>query len=189
MHMDRAVVDPSSDVPEAGPYRLVRAADPLRALARAVEYCARHDAFAARPFGHWARVLIGQVNRGHYRFAVEPGGADGPARIVGFAGWFRAGRTAAERWMADEACPDHDPRGDCVVLNAVAADGADVLRALHAGLGAAAPAPCTIFAKRLYPDGRVRPVRLPVAGPRARPEPFDPSRGPPGPDGPTAGRR
>ena len=150
--------------PAPAPYRLTRAADPYAAVARAVEFCARHDAFAARPFGHWAKVLIGQVNRGHYRFATETG-AEGPApRIVGFAGWFHASRASAERWLADEACPAHDPRGDCVVLNAVAAESAEVLRLLSGSLHLMRPGPFTLYAKRLYADGRVRPIRLPVAG-------------------------
>ncbi|MEM7710471.1 MAG: toxin-activating lysine-acyltransferase [Pseudomonadota bacterium] len=142
------------------PYRLVRPRDPHVALARAVELCARHAAFADRPFGHWARVLIGQVNRGQCRFVVRDD-AGGP-RVVGFAGWFRTGRAAAERWLAGADGADHDPQGDCVVINAVAADDPGVPRALMAQARLLEAPPFTLYAKRVYADGRTRPVRLPV---------------------------
>ena len=148
------------DVPRT-PYRLVRPRDPQAALARAVELCARHEAFAARGFGHWARVLIGQVNRGQYRFVVRAAAAGGPGLIAGFVGWFRASEAEAERWLAGGRASS-DPAGDCVVLNALVAEEPGVLRAVLAGAHTLEAAPYALYARRAYPGGRTRPVRLRV---------------------------
>lgn len=122
-------------------------------------------AFAAAPFGHIARNLTGQVNRGHYAFAARG------ARFVGFAGWALAGEGEAEGWLAGtrvlseaEACA-----GDCLVLNFWQADDPEVSRFLLGRLFAAMPAIRLVVAKRHYPDGRLRPVRLrrPARGWRA----------------------
>jgi hypothetical protein len=51
-------------------------------------------AFARLPFGHWARVLIGQINRRHYLFVARG------KTLVGFAGWAFATRDKAESWIA-----------------------------------------------------------------------------------------
>lgn len=163
------------DAGEGRGYKLVRPADPLAALARAVELCARHEAFAERGFGHWARVLIGQVNRGQHRFVMRGG------RIVGFAGWFRAGRAEAERWL-EGAVAAADPDGDCVVLNALVAEEPGAIRALLAQARTLERAPYTLYAKRVYAGGRTRAVRLPV---RAAPEDTrEPASGPSGEEGP-----
>jgi hypothetical protein len=55
--------------------------DPARAIGTAVSYLMSKPAFARLPFGHWARVLISQINRRHYLF-VSRGKI-----IVGFFGW------------------------------------------------------------------------------------------------------
>ena len=145
----------------AGRYRLVRAPDPQAALARAVELCARHEAFAARRFGEWSRVLIGQVNRGQYRFAVHRGSG----RAAGFVGWFRTGEECAERWLAGEAAAP-DPAGGCIVLNALVAEAPGVLAAILAAAPALEPGPYALYARRSYPGGRTRPVRLRVSARR-----------------------
>ena len=160
---DRHGAGPGSAGPyvSRAPYRLLRARDPQTALARAVELCARHEAFAARGFGHWARVLIGQINRGQYRFAVRAAAAGRPASVAGFVGWFRAGEAEAERWLAGEAAA-HDPAGDCVVLNALVAEEPGVLRAVLAHARTLEAAPYVLYARRAYAGGRTRPVRLRV---------------------------
>ena len=142
-------------------YRVVRMRDPRVALARAVELCARHEAFAERSFGHWTRVLIGQVNRGQYRFVVPCGPAGPEAPIAGFAGWFRATEADAERWLAG-ASIGNDPAGRCIVLNALAAEAPGALSALLGEARALEAAPYTLYAKRAYPGGRTRPVRLSI---------------------------
>ena len=64
--------------------------------------------------------------------------------MVGFAGWFHASRDVAERWLRDEAKPTHDPEGDCVVLNAVAAETPAMLSLLARNLHLAHPASATL---------------------------------------------
>jgi hemolysin-activating ACP:hemolysin acyltransferase len=136
--------------------RLVRALPPTTAFARAVAHLMTRPAFARAPFGHIARTLAGQVNRGHYAF-VERGGA-----TVGFVGWALAAEPLAEAWLTG-ARPLADAearRGDCVVLNFWQADTPEVSRLIIAHAGALAPGARRIYAKRHYPDGRVRPLRL-----------------------------
>jgi hypothetical protein len=113
-------------------------------------------AFAAAPFGHIARALAGQVNRGHYAFAQR-----GEA-IVGFVGWAFAEEPVAEAWLAGERGfgDDEAARGDCVVLNFWQADTPEVSRFLVDRLIAAHPGKRRLYAKRHYPDGRLRPLRL-----------------------------
>ena len=41
------------------------------ALGLAVDHLMSKPAFASLPFGEWSRVLVGQINRGHYVFAVD----------------------------------------------------------------------------------------------------------------------
>ena len=44
-------------------------------------------AFANLKFGDWSRILVGQINRGHYCFAV-----DEKNEVQGFMGWALATR-------------------------------------------------------------------------------------------------
>ena len=131
-------------------------------MSRAVEICSRHEAFGAQTFGHWVRVLIGQVNRGQYRFVLG-GASETKDRPVGFAGWFRTTRTEAERWLCGTGTGVQDPTGDCIVLNALIAEEPGVLRAILTHAETFEPGPFQLYAKRAYPDGRIRPVRLPVS--------------------------
>ena len=129
--------------------------DPYRALGRAAALCARHPAFAGRPFGQWTRVLMGQVNRGDYRFVLKDRG------LIGFLGWVRTDAGGAERWLSD-APPEPVPDGDHVILNALACDDPGALPFIARKAGTLVPAPFTLVAKRFYADGRVRPLRLPI---------------------------
>jgi hemolysin-activating ACP:hemolysin acyltransferase len=130
--------------------------DPETAFARAVAHLMTHPAFARAPFGHVARNLAGQVNRGHYAFVVEG------ARTCGFAGWACVEEPVAEAWLAgtrgfDDAAAR---RGDCVVLNFWQADAPEISRLLMAHLARRLPTARRVYARRHYSDGRVRPVRL-----------------------------
>ena len=115
---------------------LITGIDRLAAFGRAVGHLMTRPAFAAAPFGHIARTLAGQVNRGHYAF-VQRGHA-----IVGFAGWAFVAKPVAEAWLAEErGFADEEARdGDCVVLNFWQADSPEVSRFLVARLIAAHPA-------------------------------------------------
>jgi hypothetical protein len=139
--------------------RFVRAADPRIGFAESVAHLMTKPAFARAPFGHIARVLAGQVGRGHYALVKR-----GPT-IVGFVGWARTSEARAEAWLAGtRGLPDAEARaGDCAVINAWQADDPAVSRFILAELGEAFGGCRRVYAKRHYPDGRVRPLRLDVA--------------------------
>jgi hemolysin-activating ACP:hemolysin acyltransferase len=140
----------------AAALRLVNGLPPVVALGRAVAHLMTRPAFAEASFGHVARSLTGQVNRGHYAFVCR-----GDA-VVGFAGWALATEPLAEAWLRGErALADAEAAtGDCVLLNFWQADTPEVSRFIVARLAQAMPGARRVYAKRHYPDGRVRPLRL-----------------------------
>ena len=85
--------------------------------------------------------------------------------IVGFAGWAFVAEAVAEAWLAGERgfADDEARGGDCVVLNFWQADSPEVSRFLVARLIAAHADKRRLYAKRHYPDGRIRPLRLELA--------------------------
>ena len=138
--------------------RLVTSLPPAEAFSRAIQHLMLRPAFARAPFGHIARCVAGQVNRGHYAFAARG------AEAVGFAGWARVAEPVAEGWLSGER-PFSDSEavaGDCIVLNFWQADTPEVSRFLVRALTAAIRDARRVYAKRHYPDGRVRPLRLEV---------------------------
>jgi hemolysin-activating ACP:hemolysin acyltransferase len=144
------------------PLRLVRADKPVVALGLSVSYLMTKPAFAKLRFGDWSRILVGQINRGHYRLVIEA-----KDEVQGFMGWAFTSREKAEQWVQGRHALGHDESvgGDCVILNAWAANSAEVNRFMRvegrkmlATYGVK-----TIFAKRYYPDGTVRPLRLAVS--------------------------
>ena len=138
--------------------RLVTGLPPATAFSRAVVHLMVQPAFARAPFGHISRSLAGQVNRGHYAFVCR-----GEA-TVGFAGWARTPEPVAEAWLAGErGFGDADAAsGDCLVLNFWQADTPEVSRFLVQRLAERLPGIRRLYAKRHYPDGRLRPLRLDV---------------------------
>lgn len=139
--------------------RLVTGLPPATAFSRAVAHLMVRPAFARAPFGHIARCLAGQVNRGHYAFACH-----GDA-VVGFAGWARTAEPVAEAWLSgDRPFGDAEAAsGECLVLNFWQADAPAISRFLVQSLGDLQPGVRRVYAKRHYPDGRMRPLRLDVA--------------------------
>lgn len=135
-----------------------RLRDPHAALGAAVQALMGSPAFARQPFGAWSRVLVGQINRGHYALARRDG------RTVGFLGYGRCGEEAARRWLADAVEPTSAEcrAGPVVLLNAWSAEDAVVSRTLRAWLHRANADAEAVAAKRLYADGRVRPLWLPL---------------------------
>ena len=135
-----------------------RPANKVFALGMAVSSLMNKPAFAKQPFGTWSKVLVGQLNRGHFLFIVNG------KKIVGFAGWSLTNKRRAEDWLANKADIPYDEshEGNCFVFNAWAADDFRSHRFL---LDAMRPifASCeVIYYKRAYKDGRNRPVRLTV---------------------------
>jgi hemolysin-activating ACP:hemolysin acyltransferase len=143
-----------------GELRLATGLPPLVAFGRAVGHLMTRPAFAGAPFGHVARALAGQVNRGHYAFA-ERGDA-----IVGFAGWALADEAAAETWLSGTAAlPGESARaGDCVILNFWQADAPEVSRFLVGRLARHLTGKRRLYGRRHYSDGRIRPLRIALSG-------------------------
>ena len=138
--------------------RALRMRDKQAALGMAVNYLMTDPAFARLPFGHWSRVLVGQINRGHYLFAADGG------RVVGFVGWAFATKPNAEAWLAGarDIGFSESAAGEIVLINAWKAN---TVRANRFVLEAFRPVMLgreMVYAKRFYKDGRVRPLRVAV---------------------------
>jgi hemolysin-activating ACP:hemolysin acyltransferase len=139
--------------------RLFRPESPTVALGLAVSHLMTKPAFAQLKFGDWSRVLVGQINRKHYRFVL-----DDRDKVVGFLGWALTSRETAEAWVEGRGgFSDADARdGDCIVFNAWSADSADVNPVLLAAAREAMRGRQMMYFKRLYDAGSVRPVRMRV---------------------------
>jgi len=138
--------------------RAVRPKDNRQALGMAVSYLMTDPVFARLPFGQWSRVLVGQINRGHYLFAIEG------EKVVGFVGWALTTKEKAEAWLTenrDIGFAD-SMAGEVVLINGWKASSAQAHRFLVQAMRRAARDKEMVCAKRFYRDGRVRPVRLPV---------------------------
>ena len=128
-------------------------------LGLSVEYLRKKPAFAKLAFGEWSQVLVGQINRGHFLFVL-----DSDRRICGFLGWAFTHEALAEAWvegrsgLTNEQCRE----GDCVILNAWAADNPRANRFIVNAGRKLFENRRTLYFKRHYPDGRVRPMRLAV---------------------------
>jgi tetratricopeptide (TPR) repeat protein/hemolysin-activating ACP:hemolysin acyltransferase len=159
----RQTSNPSDMVTESDPgsggLSLWKPAEHALALGLAVEFLMKHPAFAKLPFGNWSQVLVGQINRGHFCFVI-----DERRRVQGFYGWALAPQHVAEAWVEDRAAPsDEDSRvGDCVIFNAWAADSNRVHRFMVENGRKIVVGKRMLYAKRYYPDGRVRPMRFTV---------------------------
>ena len=143
------------------PLRLFRPDNNLVALGLTVNYLMAKPAFANLHFGEWSRILIGQINRQHYCFVM-----DARDRIHGFVGWALATSEKAEAWIADrgELRFEDSRSGDCVIVNAWAADSAAVNRFMIDQMRRMARDKTAAYFKRYYADGRKRAVRLPLSG-------------------------
>jgi hemolysin-activating ACP:hemolysin acyltransferase len=150
----------SAGRPSMTPGRLeARSLDnPAAALGVAASYLMTRPAFARLTFGHWTRVLAGQVNRGHYVLVYEDGD------VVGFAGWALASAEGAQAWLdggADSTAED-GRTGDCIVVSAWAASTPEAHRVLVDHVRRVAAGKRAVYARRTYRDRRSRPVRLRV---------------------------
>lgn len=149
-----------SEAPSAAAtLRAVRTRDGRQALGMAVNYLMTDPVFARLPFGQWSRVLVGQINRGHYLFAMEG------EKVVGFVGWALTTKEKAEAWLTenrDIGFAD-SMAGEIVLLNVWKADGDAANRVLVEAVRRVISDREMVYAKRFYRDGRLRPVRLPVS--------------------------
>ena len=120
----------------------------------------REPAFAGMQFRHWARTLVGQINRNHYLFVVRG------KQVVGFVGWALTNEQSAEAWLAGriDVPSDQAADGDCMIVNAFQANSREVTAFLYAQLRSAKRKPRMLYGKRYYSDGHWRPVRLRMQG-------------------------
>ena len=138
--------------------RLFRPDKPAVALGLAVNHLMTKPAFARQKFGDWSKILVGQINRGHYAFVV-----DGANRVQGFVGWALVNRENAEAWV--EGTPlayQESLAGECVVFNAWSAESFRVHRFMVDEARKLIRNKQTLYFQRHYPDGSTRPVRLSV---------------------------
>jgi hemolysin-activating ACP:hemolysin acyltransferase len=153
---------PAKDVAETvaeQALRLVRPDNPAAALGRAVSYLMTKPAFAKLPFGDWSRILVGQINRKHFCFAV-----DGAGQVQGFMGWALASEAHAKAWAEGRRALSFEDslRGDCMVVNAFVAESNAVTRFLVEEARRIASDKAAIYFKRHYKDGRARAVRMAI---------------------------
>jgi hemolysin-activating ACP:hemolysin acyltransferase len=116
-------------------------------------------AFANLQFGDWSRILVGQINRKHFRFVI-----DGKNQVHGFLGWALADKAIAEAWVEGRGALAYrdSMHGDCIVFNAWASTGAKVNRLLLQEARKAMAGKDTAYFKRHYKDGTARASRVTV---------------------------
>ncbi len=136
--------------------RLLTKLHPAHALGLAVSYLMNKPAFSCLPFGHWSRILVGQINRDHYLIAVKGD------HIVGFLGWALTTKEKGEMWLSEqvELSFENSKTGEVFLINAWAAEANDVTRVFIKHLREIGKEQKMIYFKRLYPNGRPRPGRL-----------------------------
>jgi hemolysin-activating ACP:hemolysin acyltransferase len=137
--------------------RLFRPKNPSVALGLAVAHLMVKPAFATLRFGDWSRVLVGQINRGHYWFAI-----DGSNRIQAFLGWALTTRDKAEAWLTGRAGLSYEDSraGDCLIINAWTASSPAAVRLLRDAARNIGRGKQAVYFKRHYEDGTVRPMRI-----------------------------
>lgn len=131
--------------------------NPILALGLAVSYLMTIPPFRDLKFGDWSRILTGQINRKDYLFVIRDG------EVEGFCGWASTDRDRAEAWLdghADEFENMED--GDSLIINAWEAASSEVNNFMRAEMRKIGKNKVMVYAKRVFEDGSVRPVRLKV---------------------------
>jgi hypothetical protein len=159
--------DPPQSSQPGPAYRATRDRNPFAACGRTVSYLMNIPNLARLPFGQLAKLVVGQINRGHYFFVVDPSSA-----ICGYCGWTQATHAEADAWLEKniEVGSVHSKDGPVSVINVWQASSpsanAVIIGALRTMLH---PATELVVARRFYPDGTIRPVRLPLSRKQLRP--------------------
>ena len=155
VHRDISVV-PLAPPPDL---KVFRPQSPYVALGLAVNHLMTKQAFANLRFGDWSRILVGQINRKHYYIAV-----DSKNQIQGFMGWALTSQENAEALVEGRGALSFADSlgGDCVVFNAWAANTGKVNRFLLGEARKVIEGKDTVYFKRFYKNGSVRPARLRV---------------------------
>jgi hemolysin-activating ACP:hemolysin acyltransferase len=153
---------PPTELPEL---RVFQPQNPALALGLAVSHLMTKPAFAKLRFGEWSRILVGQINRKHYYFAV-----DRHNEIQGFVGWAVTTSDKAEAWLRGTAfSSEESPDGDCLVINAWSANSPSVNRFLLEEGRKVVRDKRYVYFKRYYDDGTAKPMRVRVNEFVARP--------------------
>lgn len=138
--------------------RLFRPEHPVFALGLAVHYLMSKPAFANLRFGDWSRILVGQINRQHYYFAIDENN-----KVQGFIGWALTTKDRADAWVEGHPLSyEESLQGDCLLFNAWSADSTRVHRFLVDEARKIISDKQTVYFRRHYKDGSSRPVRLNV---------------------------
>jgi hemolysin-activating ACP:hemolysin acyltransferase len=139
--------------------RLFRPDNPAVALGLAVNHMMTKPAFAGQPFGDWSRILVGQINRKHYYFVIGE-----KNQVEGFLGWAVTTREKAEAWVEgrERVLFQDSFEGDCILINAWAASSLEANRFLVDTSRNLFKDYDTLYFKRYYKDGRIKPMRLSV---------------------------
>lgn len=142
----------------SAPLHAGRLDDDYKALGVAVSLMLTEPSFARLPFGFWSSILVGQIRRKHYIFALEGG------KTTGFLGWARTTEDVAERWLTQksEITFEQSLAGDCILVNAWVAKTPATHQFLREQLRVIGQDARLLYGKRYYKDGRVRPIRLAV---------------------------
>lgn len=148
----------SSTAAEGAGLRAGRVEDNYKALGIAVSLMMADPSFGRLTFGHWSRILAGQIKRGHYLFAVNEKGPQG------FLGWALTSEDKADRWLKGgyDLAYEDSLNGDCLLINAWMARTGVANRFLLRQIRSIGKEQTWVFAKRFYKDGRMRPLKLKV---------------------------
>ena len=150
------MVAPSPTSQADSPYKLARVRDPHKALGLTVSYLMTKPAYAHVRFNSWARILVGQINRGHYVLVLDQSDA-----VVGLLGWALADEAGGQAWMQGRAHEVGNPaQGDCIIFNVWAADTLAINAVVFDAARTAMTGKRFLFYRRFYPDGRAKPVKL-----------------------------
>ena len=147
--------------------RAIRDKNPFAACGRTVSYLMNVPNLARLPFGQLSRLIVGQINRGHYFFIVDSASA-----INGYCGWSQASHSEAEAWLVKniDVGGDRVTDGPVCVINLWQASSPKANTAIIGALRTMLhPGTELIVAKRFYPDGTIRPVRIPLSPKMLRP--------------------
>ena len=136
--------------------RVYQENDPYKALGMAVSHLMTKPAFAGLKFGHWSRILVGQINRKHYMFVLRD------KKIVGFYGWAFTTPEKAHKWLYEnyELSYQDSLEGESMLINAWQADDKQVVRFILDTIRVRFFDKEAVYYKRFYNNGKIRPMRL-----------------------------
>ena len=147
--------------------RAIRDKNPFAACGRTVSYLMKIPNLARLPFGQLSRLIVGQINRGQYFFIVDASSA-----ICGYCGWTQTTHDRAEAWLEKniEVSGENIVDGPVCVINIWQASSPKANAAIVGALRTMVhPSTALVVAKRFYPGGKIRPVRIPIAQEQLRP--------------------